>query len=448
MPAKLHHLKSSLDTAVRDLVADETGVGVVEIILIMIVLISLVVIFKKQVTQIVKDILSKAASDAEPRRRLRRSAARAASRMERLVWGTSSLSFSATAGSSPRTAPLPSILSAAWLSLLERAPRSKSSGVPVLADFGAACLIKNHSLTMVVKRTSTMVAPHFPHSTVQAGMTIVQRPTGRGHPRNRPADSRKPRHRASGSIAERTGESAPSALVARVVAMANTVKIPTDMLPEDGRFGSGPSKIRPEQIAALDDGATNLLGTSHRQTPVRQLVGSIREGLASFFNVPDGYEIALGNGGASCFWEIACASLITRQAAFGTYGSFSAKFAKSAAKAPFLEDPVIYEGEPGTYRLPELTEYVDTYCWAHNETSTGVAAPVRRIEGSVEQGALTLIDATSAAGALPVDISQTDAYYFSPQKAFGADGGLWVAVLSPAAVSTWRASSVKTAAPP
>lgn len=223
--------------------------------------------------------------------------------------------------------------------------------------------------------------------------------------------------------------------------MANTVKIPTDMLPEDGRFGSGPSKIRPEQIAALDAGATNPLGTSHRQTPVRQLVGSIREGLASFFNVPDGYEIVLGNGGASCFWEIACASLITRQAAFGTYGSFSAKFAKSAAKAPFLEDPVIYEGEPGTYRLPELTEYVDAYCWAHNETSTGVAAPVRRIEGSVEQGALTLIDATSAAGALPVDISQTDAYYFSPQKAFGSDGGLWVAVLSPAAVE--RASRVE-----
>ena len=175
--------------------------------------------------------------------------------------------------------------------------------------------------------------------------------------------------------------------------------------------------------------------------PVRQLVGSIKEGLSSFFNLPDGYEIALGNGGASCFWEIACASLITRQAAFGTYGSFSAKFAKSAAAAPFLEDPVIYEGEPGTYRLPELTEYVDAYCWAHNETSTGVAAPVHRIEGSVEQGALTLIDATSAAGALPVDISQTDAYYFSPQKAFGSDGGLWVAVLSPAAIE--RAARVE-----
>lgn len=216
--------------------------------------------------------------------------------------------------------------------------------------------------------------------------------------------------------------------------MTNTVNIPTNMLPEDGRFGSGPSKIRPEQVQALDVGARNLLGTSHRQTPVKQVVGSIREGLSNFFQIPDGYEVVLGNGGASAFWDIACASLITRKAAFGTYGSFSAKFAKSAQSAPFLEDPEIFAGKPGTYRLPELTEYVDAYCWAHNETSTGVAAPVKRVEGSKEQGALTLIDATSGAGALNVDISQTDAYYFSPQKAFGSDGGLWIAVLSPAAI--------------
>ncbi|WP_055427626.1 phosphoserine transaminase [Bifidobacterium aesculapii] len=224
--------------------------------------------------------------------------------------------------------------------------------------------------------------------------------------------------------------------------MTNSVNIPKNLLPEDGRFGSGPSKIRPEQVAALDAGATTLLGTSHRQTPVRQLVGSIREGLASFFHVPDGYEIALGNGGASCFWEIACATLITRQAAFGAYGSFSAKFAASAAAAPFLEDPVVFKGETGTYRLPERTDGVDTYCWAHNETSTGVAAPVRRVEGSLDQGAITLVDGTSAAGALPVDVSQTDAYYFSPQKAFGSDGGLWVAVLSPAAIE--RAARVES----
>lgn len=215
--------------------------------------------------------------------------------------------------------------------------------------------------------------------------------------------------------------------------MANIV-IPPSMLPEDGRFGAGPSKIRTEQVQALDAGATDVLGTSHRQSTVKQIVGGIREGLAEFLQLPDDYEIVLGNGGATAFWDIACASLITRRAAFGVYGSFSAKFAASAASAPFLEEPVIYRSEPGTCRLPEYTEYVDAYCWAHNETSTGVAAPVRRVDGSREQGALTIIDATSAAGALPVDIAQTDAYYFSPQKAFGADGGMWIAALSPAAI--------------
>ncbi|MBT1160434.1 phosphoserine transaminase [Bifidobacterium sp. SO1] len=226
--------------------------------------------------------------------------------------------------------------------------------------------------------------------------------------------------------------------------MANTIIIPQSMLPEDGRFGSGPSKIRGEQVDALQAGARTLLGTSHRQTPVKQVVASIREGLSAFFHAPDGYEIALGNGGASAFWDMACASLISRRAAFGAYGSFSAKFAASAANAPFLEDPVVYEGEPGTYRLPEFTEDADAYCWAHNETSTGVAAPVQRVAGSLEQGAITLVDGTSAAGALPVDVAETDAYYFSPQKAFGSDGGLWIAVLSPAAVE--RAASVEQGA--
>ncbi|PLS24922.1 phosphoserine transaminase [Bifidobacterium imperatoris] len=226
--------------------------------------------------------------------------------------------------------------------------------------------------------------------------------------------------------------------------MTTTVKIPDSIKPKDGRFGSGPSKVRSEQIASLDAGATTLLGTSHRQLPVKQLVGSIREGLHAFFKLPDGYEVALGNGGASAFWEIACASLITRRAAFGTYGSFSAKFAASAANAPFLEEPAIFSSEPGTYRLPEFTEGVDTYCWAHNETSTGVAAPIHRVPGSQEAGALTVIDGTSAAGALPIDISQTDVYYFSPQKAFGSDGGLWIAVLSPAAIE--RAAGVESSA--
>lgn len=213
-----------------------------------------------------------------------------------------------------------------------------------------------------------------------------------------------------------------------------TITIPPSMLPEDGRFGSGPSKIRPEQVQALDAGAATVLGTSHRQSTIKQIVGSIRAGLAEFLRIPDDYEIVLGNGGATAFWDMACASLITRRAAFGVYGSFSAKFADSAASAPFLEDPVVYRCEPGDCRLPEYTEYVDAYCWAHNETSTGVAAPVHRIAGSLEQGALTIVDATSAAGALPVDISQTDVYYFSPQKAFGSDGGLWIAALSSAAI--------------
>lgn len=216
--------------------------------------------------------------------------------------------------------------------------------------------------------------------------------------------------------------------------MPNTVVIPTSLLPEDGRFGSGPTKIRADQVRALDDAATTVLGTSHRQTPVKQLIGSIREGLAAFFDIPDGYEVVLGNGGATAFWDIVCASLICRRAAYGVYGSFSAKAAASAASAPFLEDPVTFEAPAGSCRLPEFTEYVDAYCWAHNETSTGVAAPVRRVDGSLEQGALTIVDGTSAAGALRVDLAQTDVYYFSPQKAFGSDGGLWLAILSPAAV--------------
>ncbi|MEE1295392.1 MAG: phosphoserine transaminase [Bifidobacterium sp.] len=220
-----------------------------------------------------------------------------------------------------------------------------------------------------------------------------------------------------------------------------TITIPQSLLPEDARFGSGPSKIRPEQVRALDAAATTILGTSHRQAPVKDLVGSIREGMAEFFALPDGYEVVLGNGGATAFWDTMCASLITRRAACGVYGSFSAKVAASVKSAPFLEDPVVFEGEPGTYRLPELTEGVDTYCWAQNETSTGVEAPVYRLEGSEEQGALIAIDATSGAGAIPVDVAQTDAYYFSPQKAFGAEGGLWIAILSPRAIE--RAEAIR-----
>lgn len=226
--------------------------------------------------------------------------------------------------------------------------------------------------------------------------------------------------------------------------MNDGLQIPASLLPQDGRFGSGPSKIRADQMAALDEGSTSLMGTSHRKPPVRRLVASIRDGLRSFLRVPDGYEIALGNGGASAFWDIACACLIDHRAAFGSYGSFSAKFAMEAENAPFLDSPVLFSSQPGTYRLPDLTDGVDAYCWAHNETSTGVSAPVSRIGGSARQGALILVDGTSAAGALPVDIAQTDAYYFSPQKAFGSDGGLWFAVLSPEAIE--RAYSIETSA--
>lgn len=201
----------------------------------------------------------------------------------------------------------------------------------------------------------------------------------------------------------------------------STITIPQNMLPADGRFGSGPTKIRREQILDLTNAADTLLGTSHRQRPVKQLVESIREGLAEFFSLPAGYEVVLGNGGASAFWDVVCCSLVSRKAACGVYGSFTKKMAASLSSAPFLEEPAIYEGDFGTWRLPELTDGVDAYCWAQNETSTGVAAPVKRIAGSVNQGALTIIDATSGAGALPVDLSQTDAYYFSPQKAFGSE---------------------------
>lgn len=221
----------------------------------------------------------------------------------------------------------------------------------------------------------------------------------------------------------------------------DTITIPQSMLPEDARFGSGPSKIRTEQVAALDQAARTLLGTSHRQAPVKEVVASIRSGMSDFFALPEGYEVVLGNGGASAFWDVMCASLITRQAACGVYGSFSKKAASSITATPFLEDPIVFESEPGTYTIPQCTEYVDTYCWAQNETSTGVQVPVERVEGSVEQGAIIAIDATSAAGAIPVDITQTDVYYFSPQKAFGSEGGLWVAILSPHAIA--RAEGIK-----
>jgi phosphoserine aminotransferase len=207
-----------------------------------------------------------------------------------------------------------------------------------------------------------------------------------------------------------------------------SITIPAELLPADGRFGCGPSKVRPEALRALAGEGAAVMGTSHRQAPVKNLVKGIREGLTQLFDLPDGYEVVLGNGGTTAFWDAAAFGLIRDRAAFGTYGEFSAKFASGVKETPFLGDPVITKGEPGTVALPQGQPGIDAYGWAHNETSTGVMAPVQRPAGGDD--ALVLIDATSGAGGLPVDVSQTDVYYFAPQKSFAADGGLWVALMS------------------
>ncbi|WP_407344481.1 phosphoserine transaminase [Pengzhenrongella phosphoraccumulans] len=213
------------------------------------------------------------------------------------------------------------------------------------------------------------------------------------------------------------------------------IAIPAGLLPDDGRFGCGPSKIRAEQVAALAAVGGSLLGTSHRQTPVRSLVGRIREGLGDLFSLPDGYEVVLGNGGSTAFWDLATLCLVRERAQHTTFGEFGAKFATATSRAPFLAEPTLRTAPAGQLARPELEDDVDVYAWPHNETSTGVMAPVRRVAGSREQGALTLVDATSAAGGLAVDIAETDAYYFAPQKCFASDGGLWLALLSPDAVA-------------
>ena len=209
-------------------------------------------------------------------------------------------------------------------------------------------------------------------------------------------------------------------------------QIPADLKPADGRFGCGPSKVRPEALERLA-GQSALMGTSHRQQPVRDLVGRVRSGLAELFGLPDGYEIALGNGGTTAFWDAAAAWLVREKALHLTYGEFSQKFAKVTAGAPFLADPIVAEADPGDAPVPVADPAADTIAWAHNETSTGVMVPVTRPDGAGD--ALILIDATSGAGGLPLDASQADVYYFAPQKAFGADGGLWLAALSPSAIT-------------
>ncbi len=216
------------------------------------------------------------------------------------------------------------------------------------------------------------------------------------------------------------------------VTTQTAAQIPTELKPADGRFGCGPSKVRPEALAKLAE-QSKLMGTSHRQAPVRDLVGRVRSGLAELFSLPSGYEIALGNGGTTAFWDAACAWLVRERALHLTYGEFSQKFAKATAGAPFLADPVVVAAEPGDAPRPVSDPAADVIAWAHNETSTGVMVPVERPAGSGD--ALVLIDATSGAGGLPVDLGDADAYYFAPQKGFGSDGGLWLALLSPAAIA-------------
>jgi len=211
------------------------------------------------------------------------------------------------------------------------------------------------------------------------------------------------------------------------------IDIPAGLRPADGRFGSGPSKVRPEQVAALVDSGTLYLGTSHRQAPVRSLVRRVREGLAELFRLPDGYQVVLGNGGTTAFWEVAAFGLVAGRSSHLAFGEFSGKFAQVTRAAPWLDEPVVIESPPGTHPQPRAEPGVDTYALTHNETSTGVAMPIRRVAGA-DSGALVAVDATSGAGGLPVDVSEADAYYFAPQKCFGADGGLWIALMSPAAL--------------
>jgi phosphoserine aminotransferase len=209
------------------------------------------------------------------------------------------------------------------------------------------------------------------------------------------------------------------------------ITIPSDRLPVDGRFGCGPSKVRPGQLEDLVTRGASLLGTSHRQAPVKNLVGSVREGLASLFSLPEGYEVVLGNGGSTAFWDAAAFGLIEKRAENLSFGEFGSKFA-AAAGAPWLEAPHVVKADGGSLGEIEVLEGVDVYAWPHNETSTGVMAPVRRVHG--DEGALTVIDATSAAGGIDFDVTETDVYYFAPQKNFASDGGLWFALASPAAL--------------
>jgi phosphoserine aminotransferase len=223
--------------------------------------------------------------------------------------------------------------------------------------------------------------------------------------------------------------------------MADALTIPADLKPADGRFGAGPSKIQTSHLDALAATGASLMGTSHRQAPVRQVVGRVRDGLAALFSMPADHEVVLGNGGATAFWDVATFGLIREKSQHLSFGEFSAKFAAAAKAAPWLADPSVIASDPGSRPAPVAEEGVDVYAWAHNETSTAVMAPVVRPAGTTADEALVLIDATSGAGGLPVDLNEVDTYYFAPQKCFASDGGLWIAIMSPAALE--RVAQIK-----
>ncbi|MGW0432304.1 phosphoserine transaminase [Micromonospora sp. NPDC003197] len=219
-----------------------------------------------------------------------------------------------------------------------------------------------------------------------------------------------------------------------------TIRIPDEIKPADGRFGCGPSKVRPAAVSALAEVATTYLGTSHRQKTVRDQVARLRRGIAEFFSLPEGYEVIIGNGGTTAFWEVATFGLVQDRAQFASFGEFGAKFAKSVKQAPFLGEPTVHKADPGSAPTLVAEAGVDVYALPQNETSTGVAVPIRRVAGA-DEGALMLVDATSAAGGLDVDVRESDVYYFAPQKCFGSDGGIWIALMSPAALA--RATAIK-----
>ena len=218
-----------------------------------------------------------------------------------------------------------------------------------------------------------------------------------------------------------------------------SIIIPSELKPVDGRFGCGPSKIRPEALAALSASGNSILGTSHRQKPVKNVVKRVREGLISLFNLPEGYEVVLGNGGSTAFWDIATFGLIEERSQHLVFGEFSSKFATASKEAPFIGEPTVIKAEPGSHPVAVAEAGIDVYALTHNETSTGVAMPILRPAGI--DGALVLVDATSAAGGLMVDAKEFDTYYFAPQKSFASDGGLWIAIMSPAAIA--RAEKIK-----